>query len=231
MDPFHLCKLQVRVWLGTVNPLLLSSLFTTKQTAAACSLQLSTDSLVRDIYWAISSSDSANAVVITQIKVGKEKDLKKRIGFTKEARKSPYRCVCSEQGPTNRRQGRYIPGWAWLGISSSRYETQVYNWNHKAGFQKARTTLKPSKSDTVHFQVAYCVIYFYLLDEISTAKIYLCRIPGETKSWQLSSTDVDITMPGQSFLPPATHTDCYSVPQSIKHFAIHPNGNNSSTRA
>lgn len=55
-----------------------SSLFTTKQTAAACSLQLSPDSLVGAIYWVINSSDSVITTAFAQIKVEREKDLKKK---------------------------------------------------------------------------------------------------------------------------------------------------------
>lgn len=51
-----------------------SSLFTITQTSAACSSQLSPNSLVGTIYWAINSSDSVITTVFAQIKVEREKD-------------------------------------------------------------------------------------------------------------------------------------------------------------
>lgn len=134
-----------------------SSLFTTKQTAAACSLQLSPNSLVGAIYWVINSSDSVITTAFAQIKVEREKDLKK-----KKEREFPLQrrqdksftdmLALSEDRLTKGRQDWHTPGWGWLGTASSRQETHGFIWNYKPEFQKAQTTLKPSKLDILYFK-------------------------------------------------------------------------------
>lgn len=69
---------------------------------------------------------------------------------------------------TNGRAGTYLAE-GMDTISRSRYQIHRFISNHKAEFQRAQTTLKPSKLDNTVFQVAYLMIY--LLYKASIAQI------------------------------------------------------------
>lgn len=110
-----------------------SSVFTTKQTSAACSFQLSPDSLVGAIYWVINSSDSVITTAFAQIKVEREKDLKKREFPFSRRQDKPFTDIfaLSKDRLTKGRQDRRLPGWGELGTASSRQETHWFIWNYK----------------------------------------------------------------------------------------------------
>lgn len=132
-----------------------SSVFMTKQTAAACSLQLSPNSLVGAIYWVINSSDSVITTAFAQIQVERKKEFKEikkreRISFLEKARQALYRYVCFEQGLTDKRETGQLC--TWLRMAGHRQETHRFTWNYKPEFQKAQTTLKPFKLDILHFK-------------------------------------------------------------------------------
>lgn len=127
-----------------------SSVFTTKQTAAAAARSSPPTPL-----WGPSiesnSSDSVITTAFAQKKVEREKYLfKKRISFIEKARQTLFQ-ICSLWARTDwqREAGQ---SYTWLSTASSRQETHRFIWNYKPEFQKAQTTLKPFKLDILYFK-------------------------------------------------------------------------------